>query len=88
MDVPGADLEDGIGVYLDGFAYSGILNLQTQVQKWPATTGVSQTAHEALDSLHRQSYIPRPSADEIAASIINDSAGDQEIQKTGSQSIL
>ena len=29
LDVPGADLENGIGVYLDGFAYSGILNLQT-----------------------------------------------------------
>ena len=31
LDIPGADLENGIGVYLDGFAYAGILNLQTQV---------------------------------------------------------
>lgn len=31
LDIPGADLENGIGVYLDGFAYAGILNLQAQV---------------------------------------------------------
>lgn len=53
LDVAGAKLEDGVGVYLDGFAYAGILNLQSQVQKWPQTTGISHNAHEALASLHK-----------------------------------
>jgi hypothetical protein len=53
LDVPGANLEDGIGIYLDGFAHAGILNLQTQVQKWPETTGISHNAHDALASLNK-----------------------------------
>ena len=28
MDIPGKELENGIPVYLDGFAYSGIFNIQ------------------------------------------------------------
>jgi hypothetical protein len=27
VDIPGAELEDGLPVYLDGFAYCGIINL-------------------------------------------------------------
>ena len=29
LDIPGAKLEDGVPVYLDGFAYGGIMNIQT-----------------------------------------------------------
>lgn len=39
MNIPGANLEDGVPLYLDGFAYSGILNMQHIIQKWPGTSG-------------------------------------------------
>lgn len=32
LDIPGAKLEDGVPVYLDGFAYSGILSMQNICQ--------------------------------------------------------
>jgi hypothetical protein len=31
----GTELESGVPVYLDGFAYAGIINLQTVIQSWP-----------------------------------------------------
>jgi hypothetical protein len=55
LDVPGRGLEGGVGVFLDGFAYSGIINLQEVSQVWPATAGVGFEAHEALAALHTQS---------------------------------
>jgi len=41
-------------VFLDGFAYSGILNLQTVKQKWPATAGRGFEQHTILSSLSTQ----------------------------------
>jgi hypothetical protein len=41
LNIPGADLENGVPVYLDGFAYSGIINLQPVSQKWPQSAGLN-----------------------------------------------
>ena len=41
-------------VYLDGFAYAGIMNLQLIKQQWPATAGLGVEQHNALDALERQ----------------------------------
>jgi len=29
LNIPGHDLENGVPVYLDGFAYGGVFNIQT-----------------------------------------------------------
>ena len=41
-------------VFLDGFAFSGILNLQTIKQKWPATAGRGFAQHSIIESLQTQ----------------------------------
>lgn len=52
----GADLEEGVPVYLDGFAYAGIVNLQDVIQSWPESTGgVPAKKHEVISSLAGQS---------------------------------
>lgn len=51
MDIFGSDLEGGVPLYHDGFAYSGILNLQNMIQVWPETTGIGFKKHTALESL-------------------------------------
>ena len=43
-------------VYLDGFAYAGIMNLQLIKQQWPATAGLGVEQHNALDALERQAH--------------------------------
>lgn len=48
MDIPGATSENGVPVYLDGFAYTGILNVQPVVQQWPATAGIDCVSTSAL----------------------------------------
>lgn len=41
LNIPGHDVENGVPVYLDGFAYSGIINLQPISQKWPQSAGLN-----------------------------------------------
>ena len=58
-DIPGKDLENGVPVYLDGYAYSGIMTIQTQMPSWPSTAGkVPFMEHSALEALHIQSTPP------------------------------
>jgi hypothetical protein len=52
--VKNKELEDGVPVYLDGFAYAGILNLQGIVQQWPATTGIGEDNHTILSAFEKQ----------------------------------
>lgn len=55
----GADLEDGVPVYLDGFAYAGIVNLQNVIPSWPESTGGSPAKkHDVISSLVEQSKNP------------------------------
>ena len=46
---------NGYPLYLDGFAYSGIYNLQNIKQVWPATTGLGKKKHGVFDAIHLQS---------------------------------
>ena len=56
MNVPGHDLEKGVPVYLDGFAYAGVMNVQTMQPDWPCTTTAKGfMEHSALEALHLQS---------------------------------
>jgi hypothetical protein len=57
LQVPGHDKEQGTPMYLDGFAYCGLLNIQDMQQTWPATAnkGVDFMQHSALSSLEKQS---------------------------------
>lgn len=54
QEIPGADLENGVPVYLDGFSFGGIMNIQTVTQKWPATAGIGNEDNSALDALLAQ----------------------------------
>ena len=38
-------MEGGVSVYLDGYAYAGIINIQTIAQTWPATVGIGLKSH-------------------------------------------
>lgn len=40
-----------VPIYLDGFAYAGIVNLQDINQKWPATAGLGVKSHTILDTI-------------------------------------
>lgn len=42
MDISGSSLENGVPVYLDGFAYSGIMNIQTKSNGWPTTASAAE----------------------------------------------
>ena len=55
MALESADQDGGIPVYLDGFAYGGILNVQVVNQVWPATTGIGEVQHQILGALMKQS---------------------------------
>lgn len=55
MNIPGHDLEGGVPVYLDGLAYTGIMNIQTVIQKWPGTAGIDFNDNSALKALKQQS---------------------------------
>ena len=52
--VKNRELEDGVPVYLDGFAYAGILNLQGIVQQWPQTAGIGNEKHTILSAFETQ----------------------------------
>ena len=52
----GTELEAGVPVYLDGFAYAGIVNIQEIIQSWPESTGgVPAKTHGVLSALTKQS---------------------------------
>ena len=53
LNLEGREKEGGVPVYLDGFAYSGILNLQECQQRWPMTAGIGKQQHTILGSLKR-----------------------------------
>merc|ERR1719506_1360143 len=56
MKIEGSDLENGVPVYLDGFAYSGVMNVQTLQPSWPCTSTLNGfQEHSALEALHTQS---------------------------------
>jgi hypothetical protein len=55
IDLPEPTQDGGIPVYLDGFAYAGILNMQDVIQQWPATTGIGVKRHSILNALETQS---------------------------------
>ena len=55
IEVVGSEQEGGLPVYHDGFAYSGIVNLQTINAKWPATAGKNEEQHTIIGSLNKQS---------------------------------
>ena len=46
-----------VALYLDGFAYSGIVNLQDIDQKWPATAGRDVKSYQAMEAITRQSTV-------------------------------
>lgn len=60
MGLEASDQDGGIPVYLDGFAFGGILNLQTVNQIWPATTGVGEIQHTVMTAYQKQSNEPAP----------------------------
>jgi hypothetical protein len=71
IDLPEAEQDGGVPVYLDGFAYSGILNLQDDKQDWPATAGIGVKKHTILGALQIQSTeIPREE-EEVDEAILN-----------------
>lgn len=45
-------MEGGVPLYLDGYAYAGVINIQTVTQTWPATAGIGLKAHQAIEALH------------------------------------
>jgi hypothetical protein len=47
-----------IAVFLDGFAYSGIVNLQDITQKWPATAGRDIKQYDIAHSITKQASVP------------------------------
>jgi hypothetical protein len=47
------DPSTDVPLYHDGFAYAGILNLQTIKQVWPATAGMGYEKHKVLDAIHK-----------------------------------
>ena len=51
QDINGAKFEQGVPVYLDGFAYSGLVNVQNIVQQWPATADIGFEKHSVLSAL-------------------------------------
>lgn len=51
----GKNEEGGVPIFLDGFAYSGIVNIQTVYQKWPATAGIGEESHTILGAFKKQS---------------------------------
>ena len=51
LKMDGHDQEGGVPVYLDGFAYSGILNIQDIQAQWPETAGVGKSDHTVLGAL-------------------------------------
>ena len=53
LDIDGNDLEGGVPVYLDGFAFSGVLNIQLNIEGWPATAGIGGAEHTVLGSLEK-----------------------------------
>lgn len=55
LDIFGSNLEDGVPLYHDGFAYAGILNIQDIQQVWPETTGVGFQEHNIVETLTKQS---------------------------------
>lgn len=82
IDLPEAKQDGGIPVYLDGFAYSGILNLQDVMQNWPATAGIGVKQHSVLEALKLQATEPpKPEVDET----IGDLNFDQDLEKIESK---
>lgn len=45
-------------VYLDGFAFAGLVNLQTIDKTWPATAGLQDDSLTVIGSLEESTYIP------------------------------
>lgn len=47
--------ETDVAVYLDGFAYCGIVNLQEITQEWPSTAGHDYKEYKIKESIAKQS---------------------------------
>ena len=55
FEVEGKQEDGGIPLYLDGLAYSGIINLQNIIQEWPSTAGIGYRQHKILETFETQS---------------------------------
>lgn len=54
---PYATNSNGCPVYLDGFAFAGLMNLQTIEQKWPATAGLEDDKIHVLGAFEKSTFI-------------------------------
>lgn len=48
----------GMPVYLDGFAYAGLFNIQTVEKEWPATAGLEHDEKPLFELLEISSCYP------------------------------
>jgi hypothetical protein len=50
-------IHKGMPVYIDGYAYVGILNIQETEKVWPATAGLSKHDLDLFEILEKSSVI-------------------------------
>ena len=83
IDLPESKQDGGVPVYLDGFAYAGILNLQTCIQNWPATAGIGAKQHSILGALKLQATeVPKEVVGDVQ---LDDPEFDDEVDKIESK---
>lgn len=54
-----------VPVYVDAYAYCGILNVQTTMKVWPATAGLQDDELSPYEILERSSQLYRPEHEQI-----------------------
>lgn len=50
----------GMPVYIDGYAYTGIINVQDVEKVWPATAGLVQSQPTIFETLEKSSQLIEP----------------------------
>ncbi len=50
---------EGIPAFLDGFAFTGIVNLQTVAKEWPATAGIEDRQINILEAFEASTRTER-----------------------------
>ena len=64
--------------FLDGFAFSGLVNIQTRDKLWPETAGLEETTPSVMSALNDSTYVATVIPKEETTEVVEENNVDRE----------
>ena len=72
ITAPYTHATSGEPIYLDGFAYAGLVNIQSVTSVWPASAGLENDFQTVTEAIHTSTATPNVVEEEEEENVLND----------------